>query len=203
MTDVSTILAKLGEFDFTAIVDVSSSMAEPVKGASGTSRWASMQESVTGFVRDISDIDADGIDIIELGGQLRTFRNVNTTKLTELFTELKPRGGTPLAEALLNAFKLGKETSKKRIHVVWTDGVPNDAEAVKRAIIEQANSQSADDQCTVLFIQVGHDAGATAYLKSLDDDLKGAKYDIVDAKTITEVDAFPSTAELVYAAITG
>ena len=69
--------------------------------------------------------------------------------------------------------------------------------------IQQANSQANDDDCTVLFVQVGDDAAATRFLQSLDDDLAGAKFDIVDAKTVTEADAFNSTAELIVAAIEG
>ena len=38
-------------------------------------------------------------------------------------------------------------------------------------------------------------------LKKLDDDLTGAKFDIVDAKTMAEAEAFATTADLVIAAI--
>ena len=67
----------------------------------------------------------------------------------------------------------------------------------------QANSQANDDDCTVVFIQVGDDAAATRYLQSLDDDLSGAKFDIVDVKTVAEAAAFNTTAELIVAAIEG
>ena len=50
-------------------------------------------------------------------------------------------------------------------------------------------------------MQVGDNAAAAAFLKKLDDELVGAKFDIVDAKTMEEAEAFPSTAELIYAAI--
>ena len=45
------------------------------------------------------------------------------------------------------------------------------------------------------------DIGAANYLRKLDDDLTGAKFDIVDAKTMAEAEKFPSTAELIVAAI--
>jgi Mg-chelatase subunit ChlD len=160
-----------------------------------------MQESVMGLVRDLEAIDTDGIDVVELGGALRTFTGVNSQKVREIFETMNPRGSTPLAQALTNAFKAAGKSAKKDFIVVFTDGVPDDEGAVKDVILKQANSQETDDSCTVLFIQVGDDARATAYLKGLDDNLKGAKYDIVDAKTIAEADAFPSTAELIYAAI--
>jgi len=55
----------------------------------------------------------------------------------------------------------------------------------------------------VLFVQVGYDAAASAYLRELDDNLKGAKFDIVDTKTMDEAEAFATTADLVVAAING
>lgn len=196
--DQATILAKLGEYDFIVVLDVSSSMGEPYRG--GT-RWTSMQEAVMGFSRDVGAIDSDGIDVVELGGQLRTFAGVTADKIKELFSTLSPRGSTPLDKALANAFKAAGKSAKKDFIVVFTDGVPDDAQAVRDVIINQANSQDSDDACTVLFIQVGDDASATKYLQDLDDNLKGAKYDIVDAKTIDQANAFASTAELIYAAI--
>jgi hypothetical protein len=105
------------------------------------------------------------------------------------------------AEALTEALKLAGKSAKKDFILVFTDGVPDDAVAAANVIKRQANSQTADDDCTILFVQVGDDREATAYLRSLDDDLKGAKFDIVDAKTMVEADAFASTAELVVAAI--
>ena len=124
-------------------------------------------------------------------------------KVREVFAAHGPRGSTPLAEALDAAFALAGKSDKKDFIVVFTDGVPDDRDAAAKRIIQQANSQANDDDCTVLFIQVGDDAAATRFLQSLDDDLAGAKFDIVDAKTVTEADAFNSTAELIVAAIEG
>lgn len=201
MSDIQAITARLGEYDFIAVVDCSSSMGEPAKKGGTTTRWQSMQESVMGFLRDLDAIDSDGIDVCELGGQLRTFTGVNSSKVAEMFANMNPRGSTPLAQALQNAFKAAGKSAKKDFIVVWTDGVPDDEAAVRQVILDQANKQDSDDACTVLFIQVGDDARATAYLQSLDDNLKGAKYDIVDAKTIEQADAYNSTAELIAAAI--
>lgn len=93
------------------------------------------------------------------------------------------------------------KSDKKDLVIVFTDGVPDDQAGAADVIRKQANSQATDDACTVLFVQVGKDAAATKYLRSLDDGLTGAKFDIVDAKTIDEVEAFPSVADLLVAAI--
>ena len=118
-----------------------------------------------------------------------------------MFADLSPRGSTPLTEALNEAFKLAGKSDKKDFIIVFTDGVPDDKAGAAEAIKRHANKQETDDACTVLFVQVGDDASATRYLKSLDDDLKGAKFDIVDAMTIEEAEKFPTTVDLIIKAI--
>lgn len=194
-------LAILSEYDFIVVIDTSGSMGSPVKAGSTRTRWQAMQESVGTFVRDIEKIDTDGIDVVQLGSGVKSWTGVTSAKVDEMFASLSPRGSTPLAEALTEALKLAGKSAKKDFIVVFTDGTPDDPQAAANVIKRQANSQTADDDCTILFVQVGDDRDATAYLRSLDDDLKGAKFDIVDAKTMTEADAFASTAELIVAAI--
>src|SRR5699024_2924968 len=96
---------------------------------------------------------------------------------------------------------LAGKSDKKDFIIVFTDGVPDDKAAAAKVIVEAANRQESDDELTILFVQIGDDAAASAYLKSLDDDLTGATFDIVDAKTVQESDAFATTAYLVLAAI--
>lgn len=198
---MSEAIQKLSEFDFIVVIDASGSMGE-TDMPNGRSRWDHMQETATSFARDLSALDSDGIDVVTFGGQsIQTYEGVTADKVKEVFAARSPRGGTPLAEALTAALKLAGKSDKKDFIVVFTDGVPDDKEAAKKVIINQANSQETDDACTILFVQVGKDASAAAYLRTLDDDLKGAKFDIVDAKTMEEAEAFATTAELILAAI--
>lgn len=193
-------LASLSEFDFIVAIDASGSMGtEDVKGRS---RWAYMQETAEAFARDMCKLDSDGIDVVVFSGSsIDTFQGVDATKMSDIFKSRSPRGGTPLAEALTASLKLAGKSDKKDFIIVFTDGVPDDKEAAAKVICQQSNKQSADDECTFLFVQVGYDAGASAYLRKLDDDLKGAKFDIVDAKTIDEAEQFATTADLILAAI--
>lgn len=201
MNTTASLESRLSEYDFVVVVDTSGSMGEAVKAGSTRTRWEAMQESVGTFVRDIEKLDSDGIDVVQLGGQCNSWAGVTSAKVGELFASLSPRGSTPLAEALTVAFSMAGKSTKKDFIVVFTDGVPDDQGAAKSVILKQANSQETDDACTVLFVQVGDDAAAARYLASLDDELKGAKFDIVDAKTMAEADGYASTAELILAAI--
>lgn len=203
MSLTQQIIARLSEYDFVVAIDTSGSMAEPNKAGSSTTRWEAVQETAMTFIRDVQQIDQDGLGLVLFGRQVESFDNVTADKAREVFATHSPRGSTPLAEALDAAFALAGKSDKKDFIVVFTDGVPDDEAAAAKRIIQQANSQANDDDCTVLFVQVGGDAAATAYLRKLDDGLTGAKFDIVDAKTVTEADAFNSTAELIVAAIEG
>jgi Mg-chelatase subunit ChlD len=193
--------AQLSEYDFIVVIDASGSMStEDMPG--GRSRWAYMQETAASFARDLGKLDSDGIDVVVFGGSnIGTFQGVTADKVSEIFAGRSPRGGTPLAEALQAAFKLAGKSDKKDFILVFTDGVPDDKAAAAKAIIDQSQLQETDDALMILFVQVGRDTAATAYLRELDDNLSGAKFDIVDAKTMDEAEQFATTADLVLAAI--
>lgn len=194
--------SRLSEYDFIAVIDKSGSMGEPVSKTNRKSRWEYMQETAQAFCRDMERFDADGIDLVLFSGtSVQPYQGVTADKVKEIFASNAPRGSTPLAEALTAAFQLAGKSDKKDFIIVFTDGVPDDKAAAATVLRNQANKQETDDACTVLFVQVGDDAGAAAYLRELDDNLKGAKFDIVDAKTMEEAEKFPTTADLVLAAI--
>lgn len=193
--------AVLSEYDFIVCIDASGSMGEAEKTGAARTRWEAVQESATSFARDLEKLDSDGIDVVLFGGTVSQFKGVTADKVKEVFASRSPRGSTPLAEALTTALGLAGKSDKKDFIIVFTDGVPDDKAAVANVIKAQANKQQADDECTILFVQVGDDAAATAYLRELDDNLRGAKFDIVDAKTLSEAEQFATTAELVIHAI--
>lgn len=205
MTETTTIPATsaaiLSEYDFVVVIDASGSMGETdMKG--GMSRWNAMQETAMAFVRDVEQIDSDGIDVVTYGGSsIETSVGVTSATVKDVFAKRSPRGGTPLAEALTAALKCAGKSDKKDFILVFTDGVPDDKAAAAKVIVDAANAQDTDDALTFLFVQVGNDASATAYLRSLDDDLTTAKFDIVDAKTMAEAEAFATTVDMIMAAI--
>lgn len=192
---------KLSEYDFVAVIDASGSMSE-TDAPGGRSRWDYMQETALSFVRDVEKFDSDGIDVITFSGAgIATHVGVTSATVKDVFTARSPRGSTPLAEALAEAVKVAGKSDKKDFIIVFTDGVPDDKAAAAKVIIDASHKQETDDSLTFLFIQVGNDASAAAYLKSLDDDLTAAKFDIVDSKTLAEAEKFATTAELILAAI--
>lgn len=200
MSDQNANLAALSEYDFVAVVDASGSMG--TDDMKGRARWNYMQETAEAFCRDLNKIDSDGMGLVVFSGaSIDVFDGVGPDKVSEVFKARSPRGSTPLAEALTEALKLAGKSDKKDFIIVFTDGVPDDKDAAAKVIRDAANRQETDDALTILFVQVGYDVDASRYLKSLDEDLKGCKFDIVDAKTIDEAEKFATTVDLIVAAI--
>lgn len=193
--------SRLTEYDFIVVVDKSGSMGtEDMPG--NRSRWDHMQETATAFTRDVCKLDSDGIGLVLFSGTSIVAKDgCKVADVEQAFRENHPGGSTPLAEALSAALKLAGKSAKKDFIIVFTDGTPDDKAAAAKVIRDQSNSQETDDACTILFVQVGRDTAATAYLQKLDDDLGGCKFDIVDAKTMEQAEKFPTTAALIEAAI--
>ena len=188
-------------FDYVVLIDASGSMAN-TDGKAAT-RFERAKESVIGLVSELGAVDEDGIDVITFGGEsIIHTGGVKTPADVQSAFNRRVAGSTPTAETLELAFKIAGKSDKPDFVVVITDGEPNNRQAVKDVLIKQANSQNADGDLTVLFIQIGDDASAANFLAELDDGLN-AKFDIVDTMTQAKADSYPSLAALIEDAING
>ncbi|NEP76472.1 MAG: hypothetical protein F6K29_33995, partial [Okeania sp. SIO2G5] len=86
--------------------------------------------------------------------------------------------------------------------IVVTDGAPNDPASVMRTIVDATQKMDRDEELAVSFFQIGSDAGASQFLKALDDKLEdvGAKFDICDTVTFDDMENY-SIVELLMKAI--
>ena len=192
----------LANFNFLILIDTSGSMGSNDAGKVGT-RLQRAKESVIGLVGELSQVDEDGIDVIFFGGETVTHvPNVKSTADVDAAFNRRASGGTPTADALTKAFEVAGRSDKPDFIVVITDGEPNNRQAVKNVIIEQANSQDTDEELTILFIQIGDDLSAASFLADLDDG-PHAKFDIVDTMTQVKADSYPSLAALINDATAG
>jgi hypothetical protein len=66
--------------------------------------------------------------------------------------------------------------------LVITDGEASDKGPLEKVLVSASHMISRDECLAISFIQVGQDRGARRFLKMLDDDLTGCKFDIVDTK---------------------
>jgi uncharacterized protein with von Willebrand factor type A (vWA) domain len=199
-------LDKVAEYDFAVVVDGSGSMGiKDVKtGWFGSkTRWESIEKTAIVFAQDLAKIGKGSLNLVIFSdNQIRTYANSSADQVATAFSQNKPGGSTPLTQAVEAAMNSLKGSAKKKFIMVFTDGEPDSRSSLRDLIIKQANSQVTDDEMTILFVQVGNDAGATKFLQQLDDELINfTKFDIVDAKTVTEAEKFSSTLELVVHAI--
>lgn len=182
----------LKDREFTVIIDSSGSMATADQG--GRTRWEAGRESLIAVAGKAEKYDSDGLTVYTFANRHKRFENVTAAKVSQIFDEVEPNGSTNLTGVLSDLFQnyLSRKTSGQTkpngdIAVILTDGTPDDSASVKKEIINFTQKLDKDEEFGLLFIQVGNDGGANAFLKSLDDDLKGAKFDIVDTITLDEV----------------
>ncbi len=181
----------LKDRDFTLVIDSSGSMA--TADQQGRTRWKAAEETSIALAGKAQKYDTDGLTLYTFSSKHKKFENVVDNKVAQIFDEVEPNGSTNLAGVLEEVFvsyrtrkAAGTTKANGEVVVVITDGAPDDQPACKRAIVTHANSLERDEEFGVLFVQVGNDGSARAFLKSLDDDLKEAKFDIVDAITMDE-----------------
>jgi Mg-chelatase subunit ChlD len=171
-------------------IDVSGSMSM-TDCPGNMSRIQFLKEKTIQFAQEASKYDEDGIDVLTFGHQVTPYLGVTGDKAAEIIGKLTANEGSTDTAALIRAaYKLHKDAGKEQtVLFVATDGEPNDREAVKQAIIDITNDVKDEREFNISFLTVGViSEGLRQFLTALDDDLKGAKYDIVDVKAIEEVD---------------
>lgn len=197
----------LAKRDYIIAIDKSGSMSTP-DCPGGRTRWDWVQEQALNVARKCGEFDTDGIDVVVFASTPKEHHGVTVDKVSQVFAEHSPSGSTDTAAAVklvTDAYFARKAagTAKPITLLVFTDGVPNDGNALAHVIIDAANKIDADEEIAISFLQVGKDDSARAFLKSLDDDLqaKGAKFDIVDTKDDAEMENI-SVTDLLIEAIT-
>ncbi|MCP2729799.1 vWA domain-containing protein [Limnofasciculus baicalensis] len=181
--------------DYTLILDKSGSMSTPDQ-AGGRSRWEAAEESTLALARKCEQFDPDGITVYLFSSRCKRYENVTSATVAQIFQENDPAGTTNLAGVLKDATDqyfqrkaAGQTKPNGETILVITDGEPDDRKAVMRVIIETSQQMERDEELAISMIQVGSDAGATRFLKALDDELQGvgAKFDIVDTVTLDDM----------------
>ena len=189
-------MGKLENRDYVLVIDKSGSMSD-TDTPTGQSRWNYAKESAFAIAKKCQTLDPDGITLIAFNSSFKTYENTTDGKIKDIFSENDPMGGTTLAPVLKSVFdnylsqkKAGTSKANGVLMMVITDGQPQDENEVAKNIVSFTKQlESGDDEFGISFIQVGKDPSATKFLKKLDDDLtaQGAKFDIVDTKTMDEV----------------
>lgn len=208
MSETAMPVSTLANRDYVLVLDKSGSMAEK-DCPGGKSRWESAKESTLAIANKVAEYDPDGITVIPFAGSHKIYENTTPAKVKDIFNENEPMGGTTLGPVLKAVFtsyqsrkKAGTTKPNGEILIVVTDGQPTDEAQVAREIVAFGNTlDNADAEYGIQFLQVGKDQAAATFLKKLDDDLvkQGAKHDIVDTKTMEELETIGLTEALLAA----
>jgi len=160
--------------------------------------WKHARKVMIGVVEKAIKYDTNGIEVQFLNRSEKT--TVSTKEeVEELFTRVRPTGLTPLGERLtevcntcIGAYnKSGpSKTQKNFLIIAITDGIPtgtNVYTAVRDVAKELENLNAPRAYLGIQFVQIGTDKAATAFLKKLDDDLKGSGDNQVDRDIVDTV----------------
>ena len=185
---------RLKSYDIAILLDRSGSMVIE-DCPNSKSRWDYARENVEAVAARANKLDSDGITVVVFGSQVKVYENTTPAKIQDIYDQVEPIGNTA-TDAALQAILTpewfqGRRTgaTKPMIVIVFTDGKPNDQEALEKVIINAANNIEKDEDLGISFVQVGYDKGASEFLAHLDDGLTGkAKFDIVDTKSMEELE---------------
>lgn len=170
-------------------LDISGSMSM-TDCPGGASRYNYTLETVRTFVAEAAKWDEDGISFYQFGATVQAHRDLQPDQIDAKLKNPKFEGMTRTDLVIQAAWKEHQEkTNGQTFLLLFTDGSPSDGQAVKRAIIDITNAVKDEREFRIAFITVGQrDAQLDQWLTDLDDNLTGAKYDIVDVKKLEEVD---------------
>lgn len=175
--------------NFIFCFDVSSSM-QATDTPSGAQRIEYLKEKLTTFVGEAGKYDDDGIDLITFGHQVILQPKLTPASAGAIIASLHANeAATDTAGAIRKAYQLHKQGGyEQTVTFIATDGSPSDPNAVRETIRGIAAELKDENEFALSFLIVGQpDARLREFLTELDDTLK-AKHDIVDVKSLDEVD---------------
>jgi uncharacterized protein YegL len=175
--------------NFIFCFDVSASMQQ-TDTPNGASRIDYLKEKLSAFVNEAGKYDDDGIDLLTFGHSVTVQPKLTPATAGTVIASLKANeGSTQTDRAIAKAYELHKAGGyEQTVCFIATDGAPADKDAVRDVIRTIASELKEEHEFAISFLIVGKpDASLEAFLTELDDNLK-AKYDIVDRKSLDDVD---------------
>jgi hypothetical protein len=193
---LSTELLK--DRDYYLLIDTSISMTANYPRHGHVSRFEFVREGTLAFVDTITALDNDGITLLTFDADYKVFDHVYDLEQVHAIFDVAPAGmNTLLSKPLLYAFKdyLQKKREKRtQTHgafvIVVTDGEAQDGEYVKKYIAEFSRQLDSQSEAGILFLVIGEDPKASAFIEALDKELKhshNAKFDIVATGQFTSL----------------
>lgn len=175
--------------NFIFAVDVSGSM-ETRDCPGDLTRIQYLKEKVIAFANEASKYDPDGIDVLTFGHTVTHYPGIDDARAKDVVGKLRANeGATNTHSVIADAYALHRDGQyKQTVLFVATDGSPSVPHLVKEVILDITKKLKDEHEFAISFLTVGAiDPALRHFLDSLDD-LKGAPHDIVDVKSLEEVD---------------
>lgn len=185
---------------YVIVRDVSSSTVMHKDCPGGKNRSEYMIELLFECAQEATSVDPDGkIDYATFSSPDKwTYTpDVAIDQFSDVLSKTTVGGSTYGTTLFQNIFKRHVERRNEATQngrqvepttvIAFVDGDFHDREQLGAEIAKMTKSLTNKYEFRIMFVQVGQDSGATAFLNFLDDDLEdklGAKFDIVDTKRI-------------------
>ncbi len=173
--------------NFIWALDVSRSMGQ-TDCPGGMSRINFSKETIKSFIGESAKYDPDGSDLYTFGAHVTPIgMGLTPEKAGALIDKLEANEGSTDTAAVVRAmFKRHREGGyEQTVGFIATDGEPNDEEALFQEIARITQELKNEHEFALQFLTAGvRSPGLQAFLTKLDDDIPGAKYDIVDVKAL-------------------
>lgn len=178
--------------NFIIALDISASMQNKDTPAAGQTRYQYALEMCEQFAHEASKYDPDGVSIYTFGAKVHAHQDVKEDQINKLLENQSFEGATMTHSAIQAAWdEHKKKGNKQTCLMIFTDGEPSDEAAMLKTVADITNKMATNEEFTMIIITVGQRSDSLeAFLTKLDDDLPGAKYDIVDVEAMEDVGDF-------------
>jgi hypothetical protein len=188
--------------------DISVSMSDKDPLCAGLDKYQYMLEKFKLFIKEAEDFDADGVTVMLFGEKVTTFRNTKYEDVANKLDKISYEGYTNTHKVIEDAWALHLEEKRNlardgKLHpgtvlFIFTDGAPTNRAAVERAIVSITKAVDRHDEFNIGFLTVGTiPENLGDWLDALDDDLKEAKYDIVNVSKLEDVNFLKAVSKAV------
>lgn len=175
---------------FIVAFDISGSMQ--MRDCPGnTTRFLYVLETMRVFIAEAAKWDPDGVSFYTFNNKCTEYPDVTSVaEINDKIAAVKPGGGTATHLAINAAFaEHKKKNSEQTFLMLFTDGEPTEPELVKKSVIDITNQVKDEKEFRISILTVGQrSAELNKWLTDLDDNLTGAKYDIIDVEQLENVD---------------
>lgn len=175
-------------------LDCSGSMKEPVSKKNQRSRTEFMLVYLRRFLAALLEVDLDGLDVYFFGSTIEHV-HVQQGNLDQVLARARRNmGGTDTAGVMRRMWQDHNTAAEKTLAIIITDGEPSDTDACFRCIQDLSAKVPNTLAFNFLFLRIGEDESAIAFLQSLDNMVlseDGQHHDIVDCNTFEAAFADP------------